>query len=108
MLKKQMAGKIDSWAVRWYWSVFKRGGLVLYPPESLIRNIGLDGSGTHGWRTYRRALSHELISDSMDLKYPEDIAIDHEKFESVYTHLRAVNNSHLARIKRVLTLLRIK
>lgn len=40
-------GKIDSWAIRWYLSVFNQGGLCLYPRESMIQNIGLDGTGRH-------------------------------------------------------------
>jgi hypothetical protein len=48
MLVRQMAGLVDSWAVRWNWSVFTRGGLVLFPPMSLVRNTGFDGSGSHG------------------------------------------------------------
>jgi hypothetical protein len=48
MLENQMAGRTDSWAVRWYWTVFRAGGLVLFPPRSLVGNTGMDGSGTHG------------------------------------------------------------
>jgi GT2 family glycosyltransferase len=48
MLKQQLQGKIDSWAIRWYLSVWMRGGLTLFPRETLVENIGLDGSGTHG------------------------------------------------------------
>jgi hypothetical protein len=48
MLEKQMTGKLDSWAIRWYWSVFKNHGLTLFPPVSHVRNIGFDGSGSHG------------------------------------------------------------
>ncbi len=59
MLEKQIAGKIDSWAIRWYWSVFKHDGLVLYPPSSLVENIGFDGSGTHGWRSADRIKKHD-------------------------------------------------
>lgn len=47
MLRKQRAGKIDSWGIRWYLSVFVRDGLVLYPRCSLVSNEGFDGSGTH-------------------------------------------------------------
>ena len=47
MLLRQMNGEIDSWAIRWNWSVFINGGLVLYPPVSTVRNAGFDGSGTH-------------------------------------------------------------
>ena len=47
MLRAQQQGKVDSWAIRWYLSVFTKNGLVLYPGKSLVRNMGFDGSGTH-------------------------------------------------------------
>lgn len=47
MLKAQIAGINDSWAVRWYASAFLLNKLTLYPCRSLIQNIGLDSSGTH-------------------------------------------------------------
>lgn len=47
MLKKQVAGKNKSWAIRWYASAFLKDKLTLYPLNTLIRNIGNDGSGTH-------------------------------------------------------------
>jgi len=48
MLRRQRAGSVDSWAIRWYLSVFLRNGLALYPKSSLVSNEGFDGSGTHG------------------------------------------------------------
>jgi len=48
MLRRQMAGRADSWGVRWYWTVFAAGGLGCFPPRSLVANAGMDGSGTHG------------------------------------------------------------
>ena len=47
MLKDQIAGKNNSWAIRWYASAFLKNKLTLYPGKSLVDNIGLDGSGTH-------------------------------------------------------------
>lgn len=47
MLQNQSAGRIDSWAVRWYASIFLRHGLCLHPARSLTNNIGLDNSGEH-------------------------------------------------------------
>jgi hypothetical protein len=47
MLQDQVHGRNDSWAVRWYASAFLKDRLTLYPGRSLVRNIGLDGSGTH-------------------------------------------------------------
>jgi len=47
MLQDQIAGNNDSWAIRWYASAFLRHMLTLYPAKSLVKNIGLDSSGTH-------------------------------------------------------------
>ncbi len=47
MLEDQVAGKNDSWAVRWYASTFLKEKLSLYPGHSLVRHIGNDGSGTN-------------------------------------------------------------
>lgn len=46
-LEQQMRQGINSWAIRWYFTLFKKGGLNLYPYRTLARNIGFDGSGTH-------------------------------------------------------------
>ena len=47
MLKEQIKGKNDSWAIRWYASAYVKGMLTLYPKSSLVQNIGFDNSGTH-------------------------------------------------------------
>lgn len=45
MLKSQLDGETNSWAIRWYLSVFFSNGLVLYPKQTLVENIGFDGTG---------------------------------------------------------------
>jgi len=47
MLDAQMAGRIDSWAIRAEYTRFRHGGLTLYPRESFVENIGMDGTGRH-------------------------------------------------------------
>jgi len=47
MLQDQVSGAVDSWAIRWYASAYLAKKLTLYPGESLVRNIGQEGSGTH-------------------------------------------------------------
>jgi hypothetical protein len=47
MLKDQIAGLNDSWAIRWYASAFLNERLTLYPGRSLVQNIGTDQSGSH-------------------------------------------------------------
>lgn len=48
MLEDRVAGRNQSWAILWYATAFLRDKLTLYPGNSLVQNIGLDGSGTHG------------------------------------------------------------
>lgn len=47
MLKAQMEGKIDSWAIRFDYSLFKNNCFCVRPIKSLVNNVGLDNSGTH-------------------------------------------------------------
>lgn len=47
MLRHQLAGRSDSWAILWYLTVFAAAGRVLFPRQSLVENVGFDGSGTH-------------------------------------------------------------
>ena len=47
MLARQMRRSVGAWDIRWYYTVFAHDGLVLFPPRTLVRNVGFDGSGTH-------------------------------------------------------------
>ncbi|MES2993285.1 MAG: glycosyltransferase family 2 protein [Pseudomonadota bacterium] len=47
MLRDQIAGRNNSWAIRWHAACYLEGLLTLYPARSLVRNIGHDSSGTH-------------------------------------------------------------
>jgi hypothetical protein len=38
-------GTMNTWAIFWYTSVFLNEGLCLHPRDSLVQNIGHDGSG---------------------------------------------------------------
>lgn len=80
------AGKINSWAIRWYASVFIKNGLVLYPRNSLTQNIGNDGSGTHtaAETTYQVQLATQEIKD-----FPKEITENKEAYQAIkyfYSH----------------------
>jgi hypothetical protein len=47
MLEDFIAGRNDSWAVRWHAAAYLKEMFTLYPGQSLVRNLGHDGSGTH-------------------------------------------------------------
>lgn len=50
LLAKVLMKKSDSWGVIWYWNLLRHNGVSLFPPTSYVRNMGWDGSGTHGDR----------------------------------------------------------
>lgn len=68
-----MNGKVDSWAIRWYLSVFLSNGVALYPPQSLVKNIGLD-SGTHGSRILRWTLAGQAVSVK-SISFPRTVQV---------------------------------
>ena len=45
MLKNNIKGTNDSWAVRWYASTFLKNMNTLFPSNSFVRNTGIDNSG---------------------------------------------------------------
>ena len=47
MLKAQMEGRINSWAIRWVFAQSNLEMYTVYPKHSYILNDGCDGSGTH-------------------------------------------------------------
>jgi len=51
MLKKQMSGKINSWAIRWTYAHYKGKGYCLFSLKSFAKNIGADRSGVHTRKT---------------------------------------------------------
>ena len=82
MLKDQIKGANDSWAIRWHASAFLAGKLTLYPGRSLVHNIGTDNSGTHC-----------KDSDSMDAKLSETkIKLNNIAVESSPTGREAFEN----------------
>ena len=90
MLKKQKVGKIDSWAIRWYLSVFNADGLVLYPRRSLVNNEGFDGSGTNcdgltGGGDRDLCIAVDLLE-----RLP-DVVLDARAFQLVSAILRSQN-----------------
>jgi hypothetical protein len=97
MLKAQMSGTADSWAIRWYWSVFKNNGYVVYPPISHVDNIGLDGSGTHGHGLWAGQKFKQVTKNTLTTieDFSVDIMLSLDAFKLVQTSIRG-NNSKLS------------
>ena len=72
MLKAQMKGNIDSWAIRWSYSHFKNKAYCLYPIVPLCKNIGTDRSGTHSSSSKKLDVNLDESKTDFDMiKNPE-------------------------------------
>ena len=92
MLDAQMAGAIDSWAIRFSFSMFCSNKLTIYPSKSKTFNIGEDGSGTHVLTSKTRtAISFEYSETVYEDVLPEAAIIKQFK--------KAVHRNLLVRVK---------
>jgi hypothetical protein len=70
-LERNAQGTLDTWAVRWYASMFVRGGYAVYPSRSFVRNIGyrLDATNTGPSRTAGAFLRQPIAGDMPDIDW---------------------------------------
>ena len=103
MLRRQIEGKNNSWAIRWNASLFLEGILSLNVGKSLVQNEGFDGSGTNcgGGGLY----ASELYMERLPVKKISPIE-ENIQARNAYVRYYARTNSFMAkairRIKRTL------
>ena len=102
MLRRQIAGKNNSWAIRWNASLFLKGILSLNVGRSLVSNEGLDGSGTNSVsgdpyvsRLWMKPLEVKKISP---IEENEDAR---KAFERYYRHTNSFRAKVLKRLRRM-------
>ncbi len=101
MLRYQMQGKLDSWAIRWCYNQSRQNKYTIYPVKSLVDNIGTDGSGTHCDPTSFRF--HQTLA--YDFKYQFKHMVKPNYF--VMRNFRGiVNRSIIRKIKNKLRAIR--
>jgi len=61
-LRMQYKGEIDSWAIRFCYAHHAHEMRCIYPTKTLVKNIGLDHSGTHS--TPNPRFQHSSLDDS--------------------------------------------
>ncbi len=91
-------GKIDTWAVFWYATIFQNNGLCLNPAVSLVQNIGFDGTGVHS-RIDNGKHSVSRLNSSSSFRFPRSIEEDKEVVRALRIHFRK-HNSLLIRFRR--------
>lgn len=87
-------GKNNSWAIRWYASIFLKGGLTLNPSRSLVHNIGHDGTGVHSnvENTYKSNISQKPVK-----KFPAEVKENERAHQAIKNFLSKRKGSLLKR-----------
>jgi len=84
MLKAQMMGKINSWAIRFSYAHFKQRMYSVCPHYSYVSNIGHDGTGTHCGEThvFENDLSRAKRTSNFveKIQINEDVMLAFQKF----------------------------
>jgi len=93
-------GKNNSWAIRWYASIFLKGGLTLNPSHSLVNNIGHDGTGVHSGIN---DIYNVIINPKPITRFPDEIKENLLAYEAIKGFLSTRKGSLWQRIKRYLT-----
>jgi hypothetical protein len=96
-VERNIHGQINSWAIFWYASVFKRQGLCFHPILSLVNNIGLDGSGVHCAETDR--YYNARLYKKFEFIFPDRIEEDQEIIDSLKAYYRKTQPSLYIRLK---------
>ena len=103
MLRKQIKGMNNSWAIRWNASLFLKNCYALNVGKSLVQNVGFDGSGTNcGGENY---ISSTLFCQKIEVE--KIIPITENEFarkaiEKYYRKVFSFQAKAVRRIKRTL------
>lgn len=103
MLRRQIEGKNNSWAIRWNASLFLNDVLSLNVGRSLVQNEGFDGSGTNcgGGGLYDSDLWMKPLAVTK-IEPVEENKMAREAFEHYYGRTNSFWAKAIRRIKRTL------
>ncbi len=96
-MKEFKKGKNNSWAIRWYASIFLKEGLTLNPSQSLVNNIGHDGTGVHSGIN---DIYNVIINPKPITQFPNEIVENEKAYQAIKYFLAHRKGSLWARVKR--------
>jgi hypothetical protein len=76
MLDRQMAGKINSWAIIWVYHQFKRGQYTVFPAVSKICNEGFSAAATHTRQKWSRFRTAPDQSDLEEFHFTDRVELE--------------------------------
>ena len=86
LLEARLDGSNESWGVLWQWVIFMSGLVAVHPRCTLVRNHGIDGTGTHGGGN-KPAPPEPFVPLPETLRWPTQ-AVDEAAFDRIKNYLR--------------------
>ena len=102
MLRRQVNGENDSWAIRWNASLFLHNRLSVNAGKSLVQNIGFDGSGRHSGHDVIYTTPLHMSALSSEIPRIEENKAVRKAFEKYYRRTNSLLAKGVRRIKRIL------
>jgi len=88
--------KINTWAIFWYATVFFQNGLSLHPINSMVKNVGHDGSGVHCGKSY--SFDVELEMNYNGNNFTKNISVNETINNRLANYYRSLKKTFLIRI----------
>lgn len=102
MLNRRVKNKVDSWGILWYYFVYLKDGLVVYPPKSFVYNNGFDKNATN--TIVRHKLIEEIdFNEIIIYNFPNSIEVNQDVKKLVYNQIKEKYN--MSFIKKFLNFL---
>ncbi len=98
MVVGNIMGSCDAWDVFWSLTVIANDGVCLSPYKSLIHNIGMDGSGTHGVIRNDNCINYNDNKSDYEFVLPDEITVSREcklEFYNMFSEIHGVEKIQL-------------
>jgi hypothetical protein len=99
MLRLQMEGWIDSWAIRWAYEHCRHDALALHSLRSRVFHIGADGTGTNA-RQGSLKQTPLTTEQSTEFRFPDEIAVEAQFAQQLQKQFKASTARRVARYLR--------
>lgn len=89
-------GKINTWAVFWYDTIFRCNGLCVCPTQSFVTNVG-HGDGEHCKDENR--IDNTILNTKTEISFVDDVKEDSAIVGQIKAHLASLKKGWFAKLK---------
>lgn len=105
-VKLNKSGRINTWAIYWYATIFQNNGLCLNPVQSFVKNIGHDGTGVHC--NISGYIDNITLNEEKDINFTKEFEENIEMINQIKTHFKKTKKTITIRIFNKLKTMLIK